>query len=63
MADEHHAMYAHLFRAVTQAVSVLQDAQIETEDMFVSARNGGVDAKRLAFELLKETLGGELNEG
>jgi hypothetical protein len=30
-------MYATLFRAVTKTVTILQDAQCETEEMYLSA--------------------------
>lgn len=60
--DEYKAMYTHLFHAVTRAVSSLQSAQLETEDMFVSSQNDDIAAKGLAFKLLKETLNSGLTK-
>jgi len=64
--EKYKAMYTHLFHAVTQAIAVLQGGQLETEEMFISAQTENskeeVAAKRLAFELLRETLKSDLTQ-
>ena len=41
MAD-YKAMYHKLFRAQTKAIRILQDAQRETEDMFIEAKDANI---------------------
>ena len=42
MPDSKSTMYAKLFNAVTDAIHLLQKAQIETEEMCISQENAPV---------------------
>lgn len=34
---DYAAMYQHIFNAITSAVEILQQAQLDTEEMYISA--------------------------
>jgi hypothetical protein len=42
MAD-YKAMYAKLFNAVTDAINILQSAQVETEELFINQDEANTD--------------------
>lgn len=49
MAD-YKQMYSTLFRKVTKAIVLLQEAQIETEELFISANETDLQILPLALE-------------
>ena len=50
MPDTKSLMYAKLFNAITDAVQLLQDAQLETEEIFINQDDAQViQLKRIDF--------------
>ena len=40
--SDYKSMYTKLFNAITDAIHILQQAQIETEDMFIEQEDEGI---------------------
>ena len=41
---DYAAMYKRIFQAQTQAIEILKQAQLETEEMYISASDGDIQA-------------------
>lgn len=45
MPDYHQAMYYKLFNAVTDAIDILQKAQLDTEEIYISTEENAEEHK------------------